>query len=42
MNTPLRPQPVINNLSGENALFIVFGINSNPDHSGVIDFLSNF
>ncbi|CAM4423882.1 hypothetical protein F901_03335 [Acinetobacter dispersus] len=42
MNTPLRPQPVINNLSGENALFIVLGINSNPDHSGVIDFLANF
>ncbi|ENU29983.1 hypothetical protein F991_02470 [Acinetobacter sp. CIP-A165] len=42
MNIPLRPQPVINNLAGENALFIVLGINSNPDHSGIIDFLANF
>ena len=42
MNTSLRPQPVINNLSGENALFIVLGINTNPDHSGIIDFLANF
>ncbi|ENW17287.1 putative dye-decolorizing peroxidase (DyP), encapsulated subgroup [Acinetobacter haemolyticus CIP 64.3 = MTCC 9819] len=42
MNIPLRPQPVINNLSGENALFIVLGINAQPDYSGVIDFLANF
>lgn len=42
MNTSLRPQPVINNLSGENALFIVLGINTNPDHSEIIDFLANF
>ena len=33
---------MINNLSGENALFIVLGINTNPDHSEIIDFLANF
>jgi putative iron-dependent peroxidase len=38
MNTTLRPQPVINNLSGENALFIVLGIQDQADTSEIIDF----
>ena len=42
MNTTLRPQPVINNLSGENALFIVLGIQDQADISEIIDFLANF
>lgn len=42
MNTTLRPQPVINNLSGENALFIVLGIQDQADTAEIIDFLANF